>query len=167
MDTPLQLTYDHRIEEHLRARRLYESRKSKLLRADRIVGVLALLAAWFFIWQEGFGFWAILSLLCAAILLTNRILIEGPILRYRFRRTPQFQEKVTVTFHEDGIHFQTPTMDTRIQWNFYKEVVEDDQLFLLLYAPCQYTVIPKRAFPSAELCNAFADFARSHSVHTR
>lgn len=167
MDAPLQLTYDHRIEEQLHARRLYDSRKSKLWRADRIVGIFALLAGLYFLWQEGLGVWSILCFMTAILLVTNRTLIEGPILRYRFRRTPQFQEKVTVTFHDDGIHFQTPTMDTRIQWNFYKEVIEDEQLFLLFYAPYQYTVIPKRAFPSAELCRTFADFARSHIFHPR
>jgi hypothetical protein len=68
-------------------------------------------------------------------------------IRIAFKRIPKFRERYLLIFNEEGIHFKTSTIDTKLAWRHYNRLIEDDRLFLLVYARGMYTVIPKSAFP--------------------
>jgi hypothetical protein len=69
-----------------------------------------------------------------------------------------------LTFSHDGIRVRTESVDSRIDWNFYKSatVVRD---FYLLYWDLrrrEFTAIPKRAFENAGDMQAFDAMLLAH-----
>ena len=48
-----------------------------------------------------------------------------------------------------------------MDWSLFTELIEDDELFLLLYrAPRTYAIIPKRAFGCEEAESEFRELVR-------
>ena len=81
----------------------------------------------------------------------NLLSIEPLTVRYMFKRSAKFQERATLSFSEERIHYKTPLIDSTLDWNLFSGLIEDDALFLLLYrAPRSYAIIPKRAFATEE-----------------
>jgi len=72
----------------------------------------------------------------------------------------KFQDPFELTFTQEGIHFSTPTIDSQIDWTFYHYLLEDKEVFLLVYGKWQYSIIPKCAFADASEQDAFRDLAR-------
>jgi hypothetical protein len=82
----------------------------------------------------------------AALEFFNLLSIDPLIVRWQFKSTPKFNERNTIIFDVDGIHFRTPTIDARLKWETYSEMLENEKVFLLIYGKRMYSVIPKRAF---------------------
>ena len=78
-----------------------------------------------------------------------------------FKRDPKYRELYEITFSENGLHYTTPTIDSNIAWSFYHSLLEDDELFLLVYGNWMYSVIPKRAFSDIAELNAFRELANA------
>ena len=59
-------------------------------------------------------------------------------------------EKLHNTYHLDfnvqGITFKTQGLSSKIEWNFYEALWENDKFIYLLHSKQMYTLIPKRAF---------------------
>jgi hypothetical protein len=90
-----------------------------------------------------FGLLEAFNLLPAAII---RAMIE-------FRTNPKFREEFQLTLTQDSLHFQTPSIDSRIKWTLYSDFLETGRAFILVYGKRMYTVIPKRALNNdAQLC---------------
>lgn len=103
----------------------------------------------------GAQWWTLIWFILAPLEYFNLLSLTPLVTRYRFRRNPKFNAPSHLTFGEDGIHFTTTGIDSRLDWRYYDGVLEDDQLFLLTYAGPAYSVIPKRCFPDAETMDAF------------
>lgn len=157
----IRIRYQHRIEDHLQAARLYY-RTTRFLLGDRLVAVILLGAGVAGIAQTGVHWWCVLMLALAPLEWVN-LLSPFPLrVRIAFRRNPQFREPYQLTFDEEGIRFETLTIDSRIDWSHFSQVLEDGQLFLLVYGQWLYSVIPKRTFAGAEEIDAFRILLRQH-----
>jgi hypothetical protein len=80
------------------------------------------------------------------LLVTSSILLP----RQRFRADPRFKGEYFLRFSEEGIEFHTDDIDAKVSWRIYKEAVESREFFLLSDGGSTLTVIPKRAFASAD-----------------
>jgi len=69
---------------------------------------------------------------------------------YRFKKDARFKNEYKLEFSDDGLHFTTQGLDSRIDWSFYKRILINDNMTLLGYAKHQFTLIPKRAFDNEE-----------------
>lgn len=63
-----------------------------------------------------------------------------------FRRNPTLRQSWNVQFSEDGVSFSTSNAASRIDWSFYKSVLETPDFYFLLSGEDSPTVIKKRAF---------------------
>lgn len=137
--------FDHRLDEHLRAERLYYRKKSWFARGDKVV---AIIMALFGLFATVAGVrWGLVFLAVAPLEWFDVLSPRPLVVRYVFKRSKKFHERTSVTFSEQGIHYRTPSIDSTLDWGIFSELVEDDALFLLLYwAPRAYAIIPKRAF---------------------
>jgi hypothetical protein len=72
-----------------------------------------------------------------------------------FRREPKFRDEYSLTFSPEGIHFLTVHIDSQVQWSFYTRALISGSCYILYYGSCQFTVIPKRAFQSAQQLQTF------------
>ena len=155
------IEFDHRLDEHQRARRLYYRRKSWLARADKVVALALVAFGSFSVWLAGPRWWSLIWFVLAPLEWFDVLSIDPLVVRYMFKRSPKFHERTRLSFSEDRIHYKTPSIDSTIDWNLFTEVIEDDELFLLPYkAPRTYAIIPKRAFGSEEAKAQFRDLAR-------
>jgi hypothetical protein len=131
---------------------------------DKIVGILLLLYGVYSMVTAGVHWLAILFIALAPCEWFNLLSTHRLKAYLGSKWNPKFREQFEVTFTQQGIHFSTPTIDSHIDWTFYHYVLEDDQLFLLVYGKWMYSVIPKRAFANASERDAFRDLMRQMIV---
>jgi hypothetical protein len=155
------IEFDHRLDEHLKARRLYYTKKSWFARADKVVAIFLTVFGLILVCLIGPRWWSLIWLVLAPIEWFNLLSIEPLMVRYMFKRSAKFQERTALSFSEDRIHYKTPSIDSTIDWSLFTGVLEDDELFLLPYkAPRTYAIIPKRAFASEEAKGEFRELVR-------
>lgn len=153
--------FDHRLDEHARAHRLYYRQKSWFARADKVVAILLVLVGVAFVALHGVQWWTVIWLVLGPLEWFDALSPAPLIVGYMFKRSPKFREPTTLTFTDDHIHYKTASIDSTLDWSIFAELVEDDALFLLLYkAPRSYAIIPKRAFASPDAIAAFRELAR-------
>jgi len=83
------------------------------------------------------------------------------VLKHRFKRNPKFGETNNIDFSDEGIHFKTSSIDSKLKWDIYDGLLEDEELFVLPYGGQMYTVIPKRCFTEPEMTVTFRNLVRS------
>src|SRR5262245_60215055 len=147
----VRIEIDHKVDEHVRAERLYYAKASRMVIVDRVVAVLLLIFGIFCVATLGVRWWTIIWFVLAPLEFFNLLSIAPLVVRYRFKNTPKFFERNELTFSEEGIHLKTPTIDSDLKWNIYKDIIEGKDLILLIYGKSVYTVIPKRCFSEEDL----------------
>ena len=158
------IEFDHRLEEHQRAARLFYRATSRFARIDRVAAIVLVLLGLVVtaVMRES---WGIICLALAPLEWFNLLSIEPLIVRYVFRRTKKFHERTRLSFSEERIHYWTPSIDSALDWSLFSRLVEDEELFLLLYrAPRSYAIIPKRAFDTDALQAEFRRLATNKLV---
>jgi hypothetical protein len=80
--------------------------------------------------------------------------------RQRFRRDPKFRDEYTLQFSDDGIQFKTAQIDALVQWNLYSKVIKNERFYLMVYGQDMISVIPRRAFASAQQEAAFDELLK-------
>ena len=155
------IEFDHRLEDHLRASRLYYQERSWSARADKVVAVVMALFGVVSTWLVGVRSWTVIWLVLAPIEWFNVLNLESLAVRYMFKRTPKFHERTILAFSEEQICYKTPSIDSKLDWSLFTGLLEDDELFVLPYkAPRSYAIVPKRAFPSEEARSEFRRLVR-------
>ena len=130
----------------------------------RVVAILLLLIGIVGVATVGFRWWTIIWFALAPLEFFNKLSIAPLVVKYRFKRNPKFGETSNIHFSDDGIHFKTSSIDSKLKWDLYDGLLEDEELFLLLYGGQMYSVIPKRCFTEDERTDAFRNLVRS-KVH--
>lgn len=159
------IEFDHRLDEHLRARRLYYRETSAFARADKVVAILLAVLGLVSVSLVGPRWWSVIWFVLAPLEWFDLLSIEPLVVRYMFKRSAKFQERTTLSFSEERIHYKTASIDSALAWSVFTGLVEDDELFLLPYrAPRTYAIVPKRAFASEEARAAFRALVRRHAT---
>ena len=165
MSNEVHLEIDHKADEHVRAERLYYSRRSKFARVDKLVALLLVVIGIVAVITVGVRWWSVIWFVLAPLEFFNLLSIAPLVTKYRFSRTPKFRELNHITFRDDGIHFRTTSIDSKLEWSFYDGVLEDEQLFLLAYGGQMYSVIPKRCFRDPASLATFRSLIESKIIH--
>ena len=152
----IRITFDNRVEDHIRASKLYYT-TTFFHKADKVVAVLLLLSGIFITLLIGIHWWSIIFILLPLIEWFNLLSVNGIRTRFWFRKNPKFLETYELTFDEERIHFITQSIDSDIEWTYYYQLLEDEQVFLLMYGQQQYSVFPKRAFADANEMDVFRE----------
>ena len=80
--------------------------------------------------------------------------------RQRFRRDPKFRDEYTLQFSDDGIQFKTAQIDALVQWSLYSKVIKSERFYMMVYGQNMISVIPRRAFASAQQDAAFDELLK-------
>jgi hypothetical protein len=75
--------------------------------------------------------------------------------RLAFRHQPKFRDEYSLTFSQEGIHFQTAHIDFHLEWSIYSRALVDAHSYVLYWGSRTFTVIPKRVFQNTEQQGAF------------
>ncbi|HLX62856.1 MAG TPA: YcxB family protein [Planctomycetota bacterium] len=147
MAEAVSIEFDNILAEHLAAERLYY--KSTLFaKLDKIVAVLLVLFGIIAVWAAGLRWWTVIWFPLAFLEWFNLPSLRQIQVRCWFKSNPKFSETYYVTLDGAGIHFRTRSIDSRVTWDHFTKVLEDERLWLLVYGTRMYSVIPKRVFKS-------------------
>src|SRR5262245_51535649 len=146
-DQTVTVSFDNDLAEHLAAERLYY-KSTALAKVDKIVAVILLLVGLFSTWGDGVHWWTLIFFPLAVLEWFNLLSIRPLVIRRWFKHNPKFSETYHLELDRNGIHFRTKSIDSRVTWDHYSKVLEDDRLWLLVYGTRMYSIIPKRALKS-------------------
>jgi YcxB-like protein len=164
LDT-VHLSFRYTEEEYLAAIRFYFWHSKELLARLLVscllfsIGLLLIYA-----WLEFLiPVWAnVILMLIAGVAFFHGYVIDLP--RGYFRGDPKFREEYNLTFSEEGIEFRTQNINSRIAWNLYTRVVENDSFYILVYGKNIHSlsIIPKRVFQNSQQERTFREMLRRH-----
>ncbi|HEX8163783.1 MAG TPA: YcxB family protein [Pyrinomonadaceae bacterium] len=138
-------------------RRYYEPFRMKLA---GVLGALFLALGVFTGRASGDPFYLILSALGALSLV--RFYLGYFVAPRRWYKHISERGEYTLQYSDAGIVFRARDIDSTLQWSLYREVRETGQFYFLVYGKDAFSVIPKRAFTSAEQERGFRALLRRH-----
>jgi hypothetical protein len=154
------LAFRPEVEDHVAAERLYD-RTSHWAKADRVVAIVLALVGIGSTIAVGPRWWTLAWFPLALLEWFHLLSFRPFVVRHWFRRNPRFREPYELAFDDSGIRFRTASIDSTLQWSTYSRALEDDRVWLLVYGPRMYTVLPKRAF-SEEAQRSFRALLARH-----
>lgn len=157
----ISIHYQNRLQDHIYAGRVYYSR-GIMAKIDKVVaGLLFAFGVWM-THTAGVQWWTVIWFVLAPLEWFDLLSLTPLRVYVAFRRNPKFAEPYDITFEESGIHFQTPSIDSRIAWSHFADVAESSRVFLLVSGKAMYSVIPKWAVGDAPRIDALRDMLKSH-----
>ncbi len=144
-ELPVEVSFSPLLADHLAAERLYY-RSTLFWKIDKVVAIILIVTGLGLLWVTGVHWWTIVWFPLAAAEWFNILSLRPLLILYWFKHNPKFREPYHLTMDQNGIHFQTQSIDSRIKWNHFSRLLENDRLCLLIYGTRMYSVIPKRAF---------------------
>ncbi len=154
MNPTIQLTFRYSERDYVLAARAHLATRTRLFLDIPLVFILAGVGA--YLWRSPAHHWVgVISVLISVIF--SLILVLGFIVipQIAFRREPKFRDEYSLSFSPEEIHFQTKSIDSKIQWSFYAWALIDPHSYLLCHGTNSFTVIPKRAFQDVDQRRAF------------
>ena len=161
--TPININFDNCPTEHMRAVQLYYQ-TTFFYKFDKVIAILLLLVGLTGIMTAGLHWWTVALIALAPVTWYN--LLSALRFYLTFRSNPKYREHYDITFSQEELHFKTATIDSQIQWTLYHQLLEDEQLFVLVYGKWMYSVIPKRAFTDTAAQNTFRELAKQIANQT-
>ena len=150
----LTLRYTQRTDEILHACRIYQRTTSKH-RLFRLLGVgLVAVGGWLTVVQQtplaAAGFIGLGLLMFADL---------APLLMtwLTFRASVAHRQPYETTIDDDGVRFVIAGQRVTRRWSEYREVLESDLVFVLVVAPWQYSVLPRRAIGDPQRVQQFRE----------
>jgi len=160
------VSFDNDLADHLAAERLYY-KSTVLAKVDKVVAVILLLVGSFSTWGAGVHWWTLMFFPLAVLEWFNLLTIRPLVIRRWFKHNPKFSETYHLAIDRSGIHFRTKSIDSRVTWDHYTKVLEDDRLWLLVYGTRMYSVIPKRALKGDDEMARFRSLVAQNIVARR
>lgn len=159
MSEKISIKYRVNLDEYISACRLHFAHTLQTKRdiIGATIGIVGGAALWKYVGYASLGatLMGVSGVLIAVLLFANFILP-----RMWYRQEPKFRDEILLTFSEDAIWFTVKQGESRLEWQFYKKILENDKTYLLYYGNRLFSVIPKRAFHNDEEEEFFRDLLR-------
>lgn len=149
MSETVRLRFKYTEQEYVSAVRAYMRRSPEII--VRLGVFLTLMTFGTFMLSMYSDRGTLLSLIWAGVVLASVVcaLFYG-VPKRQFRGEPKFRDEYLLEFSDEGIHLTTANIDSKVSWNLYTSVLEQERFYLLIYGKYMMTVVPKRAFNSAK-----------------
>jgi len=148
-ESPIEIVFTFTREEYIRAIRRHYSTRMHVIR-DVIGGLVAIAAGVCFLRWGNYAVLGWFPLIAGLILLAivAYVLLLLPALIYR--SDPKLKNEYRLSFSEEEIRFQTDDINSVLKWPLYHSWIDDDDFYILYHGKRNLSVIPRRAFSSAE-----------------
>ena len=158
---PVTLAFQYTEASYVRGVREYTRYAKIIRRFDPLIALLLAALSIVYWVLSGQNVWSIVMMVVAgfALLLGLYVYFAAP---KRAFREQKYQEPYTLVFSEEGIHFTTPTIDSRLAWATYRGIWSSDAYYFLIQNRHVYTLLPKSAFSSEEQRKRFEALATKH-----
>ena len=163
MNPEVKLIFRYLPGEYVRAVNAHQLLDRRLIPDLIISWVVAGIGAWTIRFGTDQYFW--FGVIICGIGLGFSTLVIGMIVvvpRALLAGNPKLSDEYQLTFSDQGVRFQTTSIDSNIDWNLYLRAVEARDFYLLYWSRRQFTVIPKRAFATSADMLAFNALLAAH-----
>ena len=157
----IELEYLPKLNDYFEASSLYES-KTALGKLDKIVSIALIIFGIITLSTSlinGFGstiiFFAIIIIIVGMLDFFGFIDFGRIIIMIQFKNNNKLKYLQKIRFTENGLEYETQGIKSNIEWEWYKNYYEGENIFILIYGKRQYSVIPKEA-----LNNKLDDFRK-------
>ncbi len=154
MPDTITIKFRYSVEEFSKAMRLHHAARTNLPLDLGACALLVVFGCWM-VWDNQHAWAGYTSLVVAVLWGASVFYVFWVAPRLAFRSSPKFAEEYELTFSPEGIHFHTPSVDSRLQWSHYSRALVNGDFFLLYYGEHFFTTIPKRVFANSEAVQAF------------
>ena len=161
MKTTISIQFKNTIAEHIHAARVYDAH-GFFGKGNKVVAALLVLAGAYLVYAAGVRWWTVIWFALAPVEWFDLLSIRPLQIFVQFRFNPKYREEYHLEFDDDGLHFKTSSIDSRMAWSFFNRVIESDKVFLLIWGKMAYSVIPKRAFRNPEEIDEFRQLISWH-----
>ena len=161
MNSTVDLSFRYSQSDYARALRAHFASRMRLPLDIVVTFVLAVAGIYF--WSSRGNHW--LGVVCAGVSTALTLILVAAFLAIPplvFRSNPKFREDYSLTFSQEGIHFRTAHIDSKLEWSLYSRALVDTYSHILYYGSRDFTVIPKRVFQSTEQQQAFEQLLTQH-----
>lgn len=159
MNDLIELRFTYTEDEFAEAWQFYAMR-AILKKSDVIVSLAAMAFSLGMAYLNGAN-WIWESLFVVGFLLLMGNVIGYFVMpRQRFRREPKYQDEYSLSFSEQGIHFKTTHVESKLEWAMYDKLWIVPRHYLLFYGRDLFTIIPKRVFTNSEEAQRFDEMIR-------
>lgn len=142
----IEITYKPRLKDSIDAYNL--NRKKYRSTIDRVIdGCVLILAIAFLAYFRSDGGYTTYLMITAGIIalfsLLNICIFCYLIIAFQFKIIKTFKNTHTLLLTEKDIHYTTTGIESQFDWSLFYDMLENNNLFLLVYDKHQYIVIPK------------------------
>lgn len=142
----IEVRFQYTEKEYIQASRQYMFMSKLLKKSDIILPFVLLPVSVLYMFLADFNVLSIVICVCACVYLAVIGTLYYLIPKVTYKQNAKFREEYYLAFSEEGIKFQTNTINSDLQWDVYKALLENEEYFYLCQNKQVYSVIPKRAF---------------------
>ena len=157
MDSNVKVSFSYLESDLVRAWQLRFAPQQRRMQYGGFALALAVWAIYMFYATRSRFEWALFffTLSLFALLLVGGIAFRSLFPRLLFRFGPKYRQAYSLTFSAKGIRVEAAHQDSWIEWSRYSRALVDADSYLLCYGSSLFTLIPRRAFMSAEAQQMF------------
>ena len=156
---PIEVRFQYTEKEYIQASRQYMFMSKLLKKSDIILPIVLLPTSVLYMFLTEFDVLSIVLCVCAVVYLMIIATLYYLIPKVSYKQNAKYQEEYYLSFSEEGIKFRTNTINSDLQWEVYKKLLENEEYFYLCQNKQIYSVIPKRAFQGEETMLQFKELA--------
>lgn len=149
MQEPIEIVYTTTREEYIRALRLHGKTRIKPLRD--VIGAFVAIGLGLFglsVSENPLFSWVAVTAGLLLLLVVGYGFVVLPLLFYNSQ--PLLKSQYHLTFSNDEMRFRAEGVDSTISWPLYRSWLRDKDFYILYYGKRDLSVIPRRAFRTAE-----------------
>lgn len=130
-----------------------------LIATEKVAGGLLMVASalWYFVSDlnpAAFG-----GLAIGLIVIFGVPAIRRWAAKRKWEREPLYHTEHALLFSEEGVFLQMGQIESNLNWQYYRSVIESPDGFLLISSDDAFNFFPKRAFGSEGIINEFRALA--------
>jgi hypothetical protein len=145
-------------QEYFDAREFLRASRTLIAPEKVIGGLLVVLSAlWYFF--SGLNPTAFGGLALGLAIIFGAPAIRRWLAKRKWEREPLYHTEHTLSFNEEGIFLQMGSIESNLNWQYYRSVLESPEGFLLISGEGAFNLFPKRAFDSEGMINEFRALA--------
>jgi hypothetical protein len=145
-------------KEYFAAREFLRARRAPLAQENIGGGLLIVASALLYLFS--YSNLAAVSALALGLIISFGIpAIRRQAMKRKWDREPLYQMEHTLSFSEEGIFLQMGNIESNLSWQYYRNVIESPDGFLLISSDDAFNFFPKRAFDGENLITEFRALA--------
>ena len=153
----IEVRFQYTEKEYIQASRQYMFMSKLLKKSDIILPFVLLPLSVLYMFLADFNVWSIIICVCAWLYLVVIGALYYLIPKVTYKQNAKFREEYYLAFSGEGIRFQTNTINSDLQWDVYKDMLENEEYFYLCQNKQMYSVIPKSAFQDESQVQQFKE----------